>query len=173
MSDKPHTPSDANDQPPQPDNTAHDEGVVTDDVKTLAEEALRMSQAQRPPAERSPTPFEPGCRLEFIAGEDAPPIVVDALPDDVKIGRGDTVADYVPEVDLTPYGAYRLGVSRQHARLYLDGRYLKLMDLGSRNGTQINGRSLTPEESCAVADGDEVRFANMKLTLRIVREGEG
>ncbi|MBL8603572.1 MAG: sigma 54-interacting transcriptional regulator [Myxococcales bacterium] len=71
-----------------------------------------------------------------------------------------------PRVIVLPEGAaVRLGrdaevevrlddakVSRVHAELSLEGGALKARDLGSRNGTTVNGVSLAPEASLAVGD---------------------
>ena len=46
-------------------------------------------------------------------------------------------------------------VSRRHARLDLNGAALMLTDLGSTNGTKVNGR---PVKVRAIAAGDEVAF---------------
>src|SRR5207244_331143 len=43
------------------------------------------------------------------------------------------------------------GVSRQHAKIRLDGDSLWIEDLGSRNGTFVNGVKITGET--ALADG--------------------
>ncbi len=48
-------------------------------------------------------------------------------------------------------------VSRRHARIsYQDGRYI-LEDLGSKNGTFVNGREV--REPCILRDGDEIQIA--------------
>jgi hypothetical protein len=53
-------------------------------------------------------------------------------------------------------------VSRRHAELYVeDGRWL-LRDLGSANGTWVNGRRVVAAE---VRAGDEVHFGGCRLRL--------
>ncbi|WP_241521229.1 FHA domain-containing protein [Kineobactrum sediminis] len=47
-------------------------------------------------------------------------------------------------------------VSRQHARLDIDGGQLTIEDLGSSNGTVINGRPLNGR--CTLQSEDEIRF---------------
>ncbi|MDO8862671.1 FHA domain-containing protein [Haliea sp. E1-2-M8] len=47
-------------------------------------------------------------------------------------------------------------VSRQHARLDLEAGQLMLEDLGSANGTVVNGRAMTGR--CALQNEDEIRF---------------
>jgi DNA-binding winged helix-turn-helix (wHTH) protein len=55
-------------------------------------------------------------------------------------------------------------VSRHHARILLaDGRAL-LQDLGSKNGTLLNGAKT--EGSVALEDGDEIRLGSIELTYR-------
>jgi len=54
-------------------------------------------------------------------------------------------------------------VSREHARLWFDPvqrRYL-IADLGSANGTSVNGVRLKGEE--LLADGDEIRLGTMMV----------
>lgn len=56
-------------------------------------------------------------------------------------------------------------ISAHHARLsYMGGHQWWLEDLGSRNGTSVNGLAL--EEALAVTTGDEISFG--RVSLRIV-----
>ncbi len=64
---------------------------------------------------------------------------------------------------VVPHGA----VSREHAVIRVDGEKIEIEDLGSRNGTFINGRGLTG--SSAVAAGSRIRFGTVELVL--AREG--
>ncbi len=54
-------------------------------------------------------------------------------------------------------------VSRAHAELRLQGGVWVLRDLGSTNGTTVNGRRVTG--SAVVRDGDQVSFGNMTFRL--------
>jgi len=60
-------------------------------------------------------------------------------------------------------------VSRPHARLeYLpDGSGWGVTDLGSANGTRINGRLLQPEVCCALKHGDVLAFGSTLLLFRM------
>lgn len=53
------------------------------------------------------------------------------------------------------------GVSRLHARLSSDHLNIYLEDLGSTNGTFVNGRRLAPGEQYRLRAGDEVNFAQV------------
>lgn len=55
-------------------------------------------------------------------------------------------------------------VSRRHARLEARGGSVVLQDLGSANGTLLNGQRLAGPE--AVREGDEIRIAEFTLRLR-------
>jgi Protein of unknown function (DUF3662)/FHA domain len=64
------------------------------------------------------------------------------------------------------------GVSRRHAEIRLmpegpDGIRVVLVDLGSTNGTLVNGRRSTEAE---LVDGSTVRIGNTTMTLRLADE---
>ncbi len=61
------------------------------------------------------------------------------------------------------------GVSRRHACLVQDGERLALEDLGSRNGTFVNGRRIDRGE---VRPGDALRFGPVELRLEEIDAGD-
>jgi pSer/pThr/pTyr-binding forkhead associated (FHA) protein len=89
----------------------------------------------------------------------------------IVLGRGDPVANYYPDLDLSPYGGQEGGVSRRHAAIVQDdeNKALYLEDLGSTNGTRINGFSLEPRRRYRLRDGDELEFGRVQMILRFVR----
>lgn len=58
-------------------------------------------------------------------------------------------------------------ISGLHCRLELDGSGVSVTDLGSTNGTWVNGIRLTPEQSVVLADGAEFCLANDGCVFRI------
>jgi hypothetical protein len=79
-----------------------------------------------------------------------------AAPDGVVIGRQARMAEFVvPDA----------GVSRRHARLALDGRDLVIEDLGSANGTTVEGRRLTPHRRYRIERGVEIALGGVTLSL--------
>lgn len=63
-------------------------------------------------------------------------------------------------VDLTasdPTGS----VSRRHARIGKDDSSVYVEDLGSSNGTRLNGQSLRAGMQTPLNDGDEVVFGSL------------
>jgi hypothetical protein len=81
------------------------------------------------------------------------------------IGRRDTLSGHSPDVDMEDYEGYRLGVSRKHAQLLLDdaNEELTIQDMGSANGTFLNGVRLPAHRPHKIQDGDEVRLGNLNL----------
>ncbi|MEY4576843.1 MAG: hypothetical protein RL701_1546 [Pseudomonadota bacterium] len=53
----------------------------------------------------------------------------------------------------------RPSISGQHALFSWNGSGWRVRDLGSRNGTYVNGRLLQARENAAIAAGDEIAFA--------------
>jgi DNA-binding winged helix-turn-helix (wHTH) protein len=56
-------------------------------------------------------------------------------------------------------------VSRRHARIMVSADAARLEDLGSKNGTKVNGAALA--EPCALRDGDRVMIGTVALTYRM------
>jgi transcriptional regulator with AAA-type ATPase domain len=91
---------------------------------------------------------------------------------------GDAVA-FVPRGDEVRVGGaadndLRLaaqGVSRHHARLSRTGGGWRLEDLGSKNGSFVNGRRVEGRP-VAVGDGDELRFGPVTLHAEHVAAGD-
>lgn len=77
------------------------------------------------------------------------------------IGRSDVTSPRQPEVDLTPFGALEKGVSRIHASIERSDDVLTLMDMGSSNGTYLNGQRLVADQPRVLRDGDEIRFGKL------------
>jgi pSer/pThr/pTyr-binding forkhead associated (FHA) protein len=77
------------------------------------------------------------------------------------LGRADSSSTQVPDLDLTPYGALEKGVSRMHAAIHRSEDTLTLVDMGSVNGTHLNGQRLIPEQPRVLRDGDEIRLGKL------------
>jgi pSer/pThr/pTyr-binding forkhead associated (FHA) protein len=85
---------------------------------------------------------------------------------EILIGREDPVSGIYPDVDLTPHGGEEGGVSRQHARLIVEGTSYFAEDLDSTNYTFINKQKLAPKTRHALKDGDEIRCGRVALVLK-------
>jgi len=60
------------------------------------------------------------------------------------------------------------GISRYHARVTVDRGEATLDDVGSKNGTQLNGRRITAPSP--LTDGDEIRVGEVALVFRRAAE---
>ena len=76
------------------------------------------------------------------------------LPGANVIGRA---ADAAVQIDSP-------GMSRYHARVHVAGDEVTLEDMGSKNGTFLNGSRIAT--ASPLADGDEIRLGTTTLTFR-------
>lgn len=81
------------------------------------------------------------------------------------LGRSDSGSQYLPDVDLAPFGAQEKGISRRHAVLVHHHGEVHIVDLGSMNGTFLNGRRLSPRTAYVLKDGDQFSLANLDLII--------
>jgi len=73
-----------------------------------------------------------------------------------------------PDVDLEPYGATKQGISRHHVEISGEGDQLRVTDLGTPNGTFLNGVKLKEREPYPLAHNDRLQLGRMKLDVQIV-----
>jgi hypothetical protein len=93
----------------------------------------------------------------------AQPVLLEGRPEYV-LGR-EGHEQVVPDLNLNPYGARDKGVSRVHAALRRDHARLLLIDLGSTNGTRLNGKPLPAHQPTQVENGDEIRLGKLVMTI--------
>ena len=86
--------------------------------------------------------------------------------DNITLGREDAVSNIYPDVDLTPHGGEEGGVSRLHARIFVEnGQYL-LEDENSTNFTFLNRQRLAAKTPTPLHDNDEVRLGRVLLRFK-------
>jgi CheY-like chemotaxis protein len=81
------------------------------------------------------------------------------------IGRSDPQTGVFPDVDLNKHGAQNQGVSRRHAAIIAKDNRIKVKDLGSVNGTRLNGLKLEPNEEYRLRHGDILEVGQAKLQI--------
>lgn len=70
-------------------------------------------------------------------------------------------------VNLDAFNAHESGVSRRHAAIHRNhDNLLMLIDLGSTNGTILNGQTLKPLQDYEIHDGDNVLLGTLHLVIR-------
>jgi hypothetical protein len=87
-----------------------------------------------------------------------------ALKEPLILGR----ATYLVQgemLDLTEHNAYQHGVSRLHCMLRRQGTRLVVTDLGSANGTHLNGEPILPHKDYLLSDSDQLILGSLHLTV--------
>lgn len=86
------------------------------------------------------------------------------LLQEFDLAPGETVVGRSPDCHITIDDPL---LSRQHAKIVVTAQSASLHDLGSRNGSRVNGRLITgPTE---LADGDRIRLGTQELVFFRVR----
>jgi hypothetical protein len=85
------------------------------------------------------------------------------------LGRSAEGQPILPDIDLAPYHAYENGVSRLHASITLAKQQALATDLGSANGTRLNGQKIPPHKPYPVKHGDILTLGKLKIQLLIRR----
>lgn len=97
--------------------------------------------------------------LRFLGKRE--PLLV-RVDDEIILGRAfPSSSEYL--VDLSAHRAGLLGVSRQHAIIYRQGREYSIEDLRSTNGTWVNTERLVPGQPHRLRNGDQVQLGELIL----------
>jgi pSer/pThr/pTyr-binding forkhead associated (FHA) protein len=86
--------------------------------------------------------------------------------DNVMVGREDAVSNIFPDVDLTPHGGEEGGVSRLHARIFVENGQYMLEDEDSTNFTFLNRQRLTGKTPTPLNDNDEIKLGRVLLRFK-------
>lgn len=85
----------------------------------------------------------------------------------IHMGRLDPASDVFPEIDLTEDSGLEKGVSRRHARILKREGTVVVEDLGSINGTFINGKRLAPYLPEMLNDGDSLQLGRLLIEVKL------
>ena len=61
-------------------------------------------------------------------------------------------------------------MSGKHACFYVEKNHFYIVDLGSSNGTYLNGKRLEAQEPAALSDGDEIKLGNQNFKIVVDNE---
>lgn len=86
--------------------------------------------------------------------------------DVITIGREDPVSNIYPDVDLTANGGEEGGVSRLHARIFVENGQYMLEDENSTNFTFVNRQRLAGKTPTPLHDNDEIRLGRVLLRFK-------
>ena len=83
------------------------------------------------------------------------------------IGRADRLTGFTPDIDLSSLDTQRT-LSRRHAKIVSrDGDYYVREEIGTRNGTFVNGTRVQTGVDVRIASGDRVRFGMIDTVFEI------
>jgi CRP-like cAMP-binding protein len=148
---------------------------TTKQIEELAARAQAVAVAPAPtgttleqPVSEPPKPAAPQ-QAEALAYfiSKASGNVFPVFKSDSLIGRYDSVTGQTPEVDLTHEDSAR-NISRRHARLVVkEGKPFVAEEIGTMNGTYLNGQRLATGVLTPIKDGDELTLCRLGLTFRL------
>jgi hypothetical protein len=81
-----------------------------------------------------------------------------------RISEGQSV---LPDVDFAPIQGFEAGVSRLHAMLNINEADISLTDLGSSNGTIINGERISEKSEQNIKNGDMIQLGRLQVQAMI------
>ena len=149
--------------PPAPEPAVEEAVAPAPAPATVEVEQIVAPPAPPAPAAAAPAAAPAGPRLVVAASGAEIPL---AAADEILIGREDPVSGIYPEVDLTPHGGEEGGVSRRHAKLFVEGGNYFVEDLDSTNFTFVNKQKVAAKTRTQLNDGDELRCGRVALVLK-------
>ncbi len=116
--------------------------------------------------------FGPDYRLRLdirnVLTHEIHPLFVDPVHG-LTLGRHDPTEHLSVDVNLISFGGYRMGVSRRHMRINPPHQNtITIQDLGSSNGTYLNGQRLRFEERYGLCHGDELKLGDLTIYVYFV-----
>ena len=106
------------------------------------------------PAYQEPPRYQEPQRRAYRAS-----LVVDGTPRTVDLTEGNNLIGRGSDADLQLMDQ---GVSRRHADVYVNGNRAEVHDLGSTNGTSVNGRMVQHQQ---LQHGDVIRVGHTRLVF--------
>ncbi|MGZ9223939.1 MAG: FHA domain-containing protein [Anaerolineales bacterium] len=140
------------------------DGVDTLITQAITDEQIAEELKKKPTVRPEPTsaPINSWISLHLM---DSGKILPLASRNEFTLGRLSEGQPIMPDIDLTPYQAYASGVSRLHAVVKRDSNRIMVMDLGSSNGTYVNGRRINPHVEESLSHGDIVALGKLKIQI--------
>ncbi len=89
--------------------------------------------------------------------------------DEFTLGRLIEGQVITPDVDLNPYDAYENGISRLHATIRMNPKKgsIQVLDLGSANGTSVNGYEIPANSEVPLSNGDILTLGTLHCKVII------
>jgi hypothetical protein len=129
---------------------------------TITDDHITEELRKKAPRPESTTPVYSWISLHFMGSGKILPL---ASRNEFILGRLTEDSPILPDVDLAPYRASAAGVSRLHAVVKREANRAMVMDLGSSNGTYINGRRIQPDVDVALSHHDIIALGALQIQV--------
>ena len=107
-----------------------------------------------------------GKAIKLVHAESGSEFAFDTSKTEMLIGRPDPVTGLLPEINLGPLDSQR-SLSRRHAKVINEGGMLFLREeVGTTNGSFVNGERLLTGQARPLAPGDLLRFGSVELKVQ-------
>ena len=139
-----------------------------DQSEDLRTHFLRPTKADALP-DRATAPLDrqiPAMLELHVTGAEAPLRI--AAREYLIVGRRERPGVGEADIDLTPYDAMELGVSRQHVVISVRPEGVTIKDLKSTNGTFLNGFALKPLHAYKLRHGDQLVLGRLGVLVVFV-----
>lgn len=144
--------------------------VGSDAYNVTQELDLKGRHSDMPPRYAEEAKESMPAALRFYVGDDKEIQFDVVLNNELILGRKTSMTDRQVDVDLAPYNAKELGVSRHHAIIQAHRDRIAIKDFNSSNGTFINDYVLKPMFSYRLQDGDVVQLGKLKLIVEFLSD---
>jgi pSer/pThr/pTyr-binding forkhead associated (FHA) protein len=133
---------------------------------TTAPGAIRPAAVAAPPKRPAPVPAQAlGKALKLVHGDSGSEFSLATGRAEMMVGRPDPVTGLLPDINLGPLDQTR-SLSRRHAKVIDEGGILFLREeVGTTNGTFVNGERLQTGQARPLAPGDQIRFGSVELRV--------
>ncbi len=139
-------------------------------TQSISTAQMREAVRKKPLPQETPVPAAPDhwVALHLLDTGQVLPL---SERSEFTLGRISEGQPIMPDIDLSPYQAYASGVSRLHAVIKHEDNRVLLMDLGSSNGTYINGKRLNPNATQVLRNGDVIALGKLKIQILLKSTG--
>lgn len=140
-------------------------GNSTITTQTISTKDLGVVHADAVEQEDKYQPFDGSDSWGSLHLLDTGHVIPLVAKNEFTLGRISEGQPIMPDIDLSPYQAYAAGVSRLHGVVKRGAHHIIFKDLGSANGSFINGKRLPANEEQMLSHGDVVALGKMKIQI--------
>ncbi len=140
----------------------------TRDTQDKAKTPPPAEQAQSPQLSLAFSRKPAAWHIILIIGTESSHVLRVEVKGQLTIGYADPITGFIPDLDLSAYGAQKAGVSHRHAILHAALGGLHIRDLDSEYGIILNGLALDPKKLHKLREGDVLEFGQLSIVVQAV-----